>query len=71
MTRALTADEPMALFVADGDLLVPTEFARGPWSPDSLHGGPVAVVGAAESALWDAEGRIGRAVQDLYVEPAR
>jgi hypothetical protein len=31
-----------ALFVPDGDLLVPTDLARGPWSPDSLHGGPVA-----------------------------
>jgi len=33
-----------SLFVPDGDLLVPTELARGPWSPDSLHGGPVAAV---------------------------
>ena len=31
-----------ALFVPDGDLLVPTVLARGPWTPDSLHGGPVA-----------------------------
>ncbi|MFM7140460.1 MAG: thioesterase family protein, partial [Alphaproteobacteria bacterium] len=23
---------------------VPTEYARGPWSPDSLHGGPVAAL---------------------------
>jgi hypothetical protein len=33
-----------SLFVADGDRLVPTDFARGPWSPASLHGGPVAAV---------------------------
>jgi hypothetical protein len=32
------------LFVADGDLLVPTDSARGPWSPDALHGGAVAAV---------------------------
>ena len=40
-----------ALFEAlpDGRFL-PTEFSRGPWSPDALHGGPVAalVTGAAE-----------------------
>lgn len=32
-----------ALFVSEGDgALVPTDAARGPWSPDALHGGPVA-----------------------------
>jgi hypothetical protein len=35
---------PAALFVPDGDSLVPTELARGPWTPDALHGGPVAAV---------------------------
>lgn len=34
----------MALFEIDGDVLVPTPFARGPWSPDALHGGPVAAL---------------------------
>jgi hypothetical protein len=33
-----------SLFEPDGDRLVPTELARGPWSPESLHGGPVAAV---------------------------
>jgi hypothetical protein len=33
-----------SLFVPDGARLVPTELARGPWSPGSLHGGPVAAV---------------------------
>ena len=28
-------------------------------------------VGAAESSLWDEQGRIGRAVQGLVVEPGR
>jgi acyl-coenzyme A thioesterase PaaI-like protein len=32
------------LFVADGDVLVPTDSARGPWSTDALHGGAVAAV---------------------------
>jgi hypothetical protein len=33
-----------ALFVADAGVFVPTELARGPWSPDALHGGPVAAL---------------------------
>jgi hypothetical protein len=35
-------DDVRALFVPDGSRLVPTDLARGPWSPDALHGGPVA-----------------------------
>src|SRR4051794_12292011 len=35
---------PDALFVRDGDDLIPTELTRSPWSPHSLHGGPVAAV---------------------------
>ncbi len=38
-----------ALFVPDGDRFVPTEWARGPWSPDALHGGPVAALVAREA----------------------
>ncbi|MGH9184964.1 MAG: thioesterase family protein [Acidimicrobiales bacterium] len=44
---------PDALFVPlDGKRLLPTEWARGPWSPDALHGGPPAALlaGAAERA---------------------
>lgn len=33
-----------ALFVPDGELVLPTERARGPWSPGALHGGPVAAL---------------------------
>lgn len=34
-----------ALFVADGESqVVPTDLARGPWSPDALHGGPSAAL---------------------------
>jgi Acyl-CoA thioesterase C-terminal domain/Acyl-CoA thioesterase N-terminal domain len=36
--------EPGALFVEDGGTFVPTELSRGPWSPDALHGGPVAAL---------------------------
>lgn len=33
-----------ALFVPDGDAWLPTAYSVGPWSPDSLHGGPVAAL---------------------------
>ena len=29
-----------AVFELDGDALVPTTFARGPWDPTAMHGGP-------------------------------
>lgn len=32
------------LFVSDGDTYMPTEYARSPWGPDSLHGGPPAAL---------------------------
>ncbi|HTN99566.1 MAG TPA: hypothetical protein VL068_02725, partial [Microthrixaceae bacterium] len=37
------SDEP-ALFVPHGDDWLPTSYSRGPWSMDSLHGGPVAAL---------------------------
>jgi len=40
--------EADALFVPDGDRLVPTAWARGPWSVESLHGGPVAALVAGD-----------------------
>lgn len=37
-----------SIFVAEGDLLHPTEHARGPWDPRALHGGaPAALMTAA------------------------
>lgn len=30
---------PAAVFEADGSRLLPSELARGPWSPDAMHGG--------------------------------
>ncbi len=43
---------PDSLFQREGDGYRPTDLARGPWSPDALHGGPVAALIAhiAESA---------------------
>lgn len=32
------------LFVSDGDTYMPTEYARSPWGPESLHGGPPAAL---------------------------
>ncbi len=37
-----------SIFLADGELLLPTEYARGPWDPNALHGGaPAALIAAA------------------------
>jgi hypothetical protein len=36
-----------SIFLADGELLLPTEHARGPWDPHALHGGaPAALIAA-------------------------
>ncbi|GAB3760998.1 thioesterase family protein [Nocardioides ginsengisegetis] len=44
--RATAADtaQARALFVRVGELVRPTELARGPWRPDALHGGAVAAL---------------------------
>ncbi len=49
------AGDADALFVRDGDRSVPTDRARGPWSRDALHGGPVAalVADSVESLSGD------------------
>lgn len=62
-------DGPDALFEPDGDTFVPTELARGPWSPDSLHGGPVAALigGCLESTA----GGDGLALRRLSLEIVR
>ncbi len=50
----MVATAARALFERDGDQLVPSELARGPWRPDALHGAAVAAL--LVSAL-DAPGR--------------
>src|SRR5262245_34471969 len=58
-----------ALFEPDGARFVPTELARGPWSPKALHGGPPAALLA-----WCAErhaGGEGMRVVRLTVELLR
>src|SRR4051794_6500357 len=36
--------EHRALFRRDGEEVVPTESARGPWDPNAVHGGPPAAL---------------------------
>ncbi|HET7689973.1 MAG TPA: thioesterase family protein [Nocardioidaceae bacterium] len=55
----------LTMFTRDGDLLVPTEFARSMWSRNQMHG--VAVSGALARGLEAKLGEIGRS--DLV--PAR
>jgi hypothetical protein len=44
---------PDAVFHRDGDVLVPTDLARGPWSPDAQHGGAPAALLAGEVERHD------------------
>jgi hypothetical protein len=45
-----------SIFLADGDLLHPTEHARGPWDPRALHGGaPAALIAAAFERMQPGE----------------
>jgi hypothetical protein len=56
-----------ALFVLHGGDVVPTERARGPWSPKALHGGPVAalVARAAEQHAGDDGLQLARITLEL------
>ncbi|MHB8681063.1 MAG: thioesterase family protein [Acidimicrobiales bacterium] len=56
-----------ALFHRHGDDLVPTDFARGPWSPDALHGGPVAaaLARAAEGCEADPVMHVARLTVEI------
>jgi len=58
-----------AVFEADGDRMVPTELARGPWSPDAQHGGPPAALLAR--ALEQADPGDARFVSRLTIELLR
>jgi hypothetical protein len=56
-----------ALFHLDGDRWMPSEFARGPWSPDALHGGPVAalIAGGVEACPSDEPMHVTRLTVEL------
>jgi hypothetical protein len=58
-----------AVFEADGDRMVPTELARGPWSPDAQHGGPPAALLAR--ALEQADPGDAHFVSRLTIELLR
>jgi hypothetical protein len=45
-----------ALFTHDGVHYTPTDFSRGPWTPDALHGGPVAALVALAAERCDSAG---------------
>ncbi len=64
----MTAPPPDdALFHVDGTDVVPTEMARGPWTPDALHGGPVAALlaRAVESVPTDEPMHVARLTVEL------
>jgi hypothetical protein len=56
-------DDVSALFVPEGDDVVPTTYAVGPWRPDSVHGSAVAALFAA--ALDEAGATVARITMDL------
>ena len=58
-----------ALFEPDGARFVPTPLARGPWSPEALHGGPPAAL-MARCAARHADGE-GMLVSRITVELLR
>jgi acyl-coenzyme A thioesterase PaaI-like protein len=57
VTAASSASgRPTALFLPDGHAFVPTPYARGPWDPRSLHGGPIgALLARAVEAAPDGD----------------
>lgn len=58
-----------SVFQLDGDLVVPTDLARGPWSPEAQHGGaPAALLGRAVEQF---EGGDAMVVTRLTVELLR
>ena len=61
------ADTP-AIFVRDGDDLLPTVLSQGPWDPHAQHGGPVcaALVSVLEAAPSLVPMQISRCTFDLY-----
>jgi len=63
----VTAPPGDALFEPDGEHVVPTEYARGPWTPDALHGGPVAALlaRAVESIPTDEPMHVARLTVEL------
>ncbi len=59
-----------AVFLLDGDWIVPTPFAQGPWSPEAQHGGAVAglLTRAVESCDTPVPMRVARISIDMLRE---
>ncbi len=62
-----TAPTAAAVFTIDGDHVVPTGLAQGPWDPTVLHGGPTAglLARAIEQITPAVPMRVGRLTVDL------
>ena len=57
----------MTIFERDGGAFLPTDAARGPWNPNFLHGGPVAILAghAVEALPADQPMRVARLTLEL------
>lgn len=53
-----TDDAAEALFVAEPGGFRPTSYSLGPWTPEHLHGGPVAALIAREAQLCEPDARL-------------
>jgi hypothetical protein len=60
-----------ALFVPEAGRMVPTDLARGPWSPGALHGGPVAAVVALAAERHDGGQQQGMQLSRMTLELLR
>jgi hypothetical protein len=61
------SSDPAAIFRRDGDALVPSLFAEGPWNPEHLHGGPIcgAIARAIEACPSPAPMRVARMTVEM------
>jgi len=61
------AMQPRAFYIADGERLIPTAYARGPWDPRLQHGGPpsAAIARACVRSLDDPAWSLARISYDL------
>lgn len=65
----ISVDSEAALFIRDGGSFLPTELARGPWTPTALHGGTVAALVARTIERCSPEG--GQQLTRLTLELLR
>jgi hypothetical protein len=63
------SNEPTAILKREGDRLVPTILAQGPWNPDHLHGGPIC--GVLARAIEACESPVPMRVARMTVEMTR